>query len=146
MYYRTRETLWSLPNEFDLKPRHLILPGPNLINLQSVQYYDTDNTLHTLDPSLYLVHADSQPATIELLEGQWWPLTYLREDAVQCTYTAGYAPAGSPPDYRANVPQAIKSAMLLMVQRLYDEMEPNRMKVLNDTIDTLLGSFRVFNF
>jgi hypothetical protein len=152
-YFRAQENLWTQPGEFgsyDIRPRHLTLLRPNLLTLTSVQYYDQTNTLQTLDPTWYLVHADQEPATIELLQPYMWPIVYTREDAVQITYDAGYTPTstGSPPvfDYAANVPDSIKQAILLRVQQDYDAMTPDKWNQLQGAIDALLGSYRVFNF
>jgi hypothetical protein len=150
VWYRTQETLWSEPNGYDLKPQHIRLLRPDLLALTSVQYYDTNNALQTLDPTLYLVHSDEQAATIELLIGNFWPPTYLREDAVQIAYDAGYTPkvTGSPPvyDYAANIPVSIKRAMKLHIRQHYDPQTPDQWKMLGDGIDGCLTSYRSFNF
>jgi hypothetical protein len=151
--FLAQQTLWSEPGSFggyDIRPRHITLLRPNLLTLTSVQYYDQANTLQTLDPTWYIVHSDQEPATIELLEGYFWPVLYIREDAVQLTYDAGYTPfvSGSPPttDYAKNVPDSIKQAILLRVQQDYDAMTPDKWNQLQGAIDALLGSYRVFNF
>jgi hypothetical protein len=149
-HFRAQETLWSEPGDYDMRPRHITLLRPSLITLTSVQYYDQQNTLQTLDPSWYIVHSDQGPASIELLEGYFWPITYIREDAVQLTYDAGYPPlvSGSPPTTNdaGNVPKGIQQAILLRIQQDYDAMTPEKWNQLQGAIDTLLGSYRVFNF
>jgi hypothetical protein len=159
MLYRAQETLWNIPGDYDIRPRHLTVLKPNLLTLTSVQYYDQQNVLQTLDPASYVVHNDAAnstvtsaaPATIELLVGWWWPITYIREDAVQMNYTAGYSPLPgpeSPPviDYAANVPAQIKQAILTHVRMHYDSQTKEDYERLKDIVDNLLASFRVFNF
>jgi hypothetical protein len=149
-HFRAQETLWSEPGDYDMRPRHITLLRPNLLSVPSdgtlVQYYDQQNVLQKLDPTTYLLHVDTEPATIELLMGFFWPITYLREDAVVLNYTAGYAPVGSPPDYRANIPDGIKQGMLLHVQRQYDVMPVDRYKQMSDAIDDLIAPFKAHSF
>lgn len=118
-----RNTLWSEPASYDIEPTKIRLPLPPLAvvgNFTSLQYYDETNAQRTLSSTLYLVHPGDQPATVELKEGNFWPLTYLREDAVQATYVAGYAPDGS--DYRANIPEQILGAIYQYIEARYDGM------------------------
>ncbi len=155
IYFRAQETLWSVPGDYDIRPRHIELLRPPLLSVPEdgslVQYYDQTNTLQVLDASWYVINQDDQVATIELLQPYVWPVCYLREDAVILNYTAGYAPllAGSPPvptDYAANVPDGIKQAMLIHVQRSYDPMTPEKYTQLSEAMDDLLGGFRSFSF
>lgn len=154
----TGNSLWSLPNEYDVLPRTITLPGPALIGLPEdnydvvVEYYDSNNTLTVFDSANYIVIADSQPASVQLLEGIWWPNTYVRENAVQITYKAGYRPipgTGSPPDetdYVGNIPKQIIYGMLLDVERMFNEQSPDQDKKIQDTIDALISSQRVYIF
>lgn len=150
VFFAAQQTLWSEPDGYDWRPRHIRILRPNLLTLTSIQYHDQQNSVQTLDPTLYLVHSDEQEATVEMLEGNFWPITYLREDAVQLNYDAGYTPtsSGSPPvfDYAANVPEGIKQAMLLHVQIHYDPAMADITQMWWNTIDSLLGSYRSFNF
>ena len=150
VYFAAQQTLWSEPDGYDYRPRHIRLLRPNLLTLTSIQYYDQNNDLQTLDPTWYIVHSDEQAATVELLQPYLWPITYIREDAVKISYDAGYTPTstGSPPtyDYAANVPAGIKQAMLIHVQAHYDATDPNTNTMWQQTVDNLLGSYRSFNF
>lgn len=135
-----------------VKPYYIELPKSSpLISLDSIQYYDQNNALQTLDPAKYQVSNDAEPARIDLIWGETWPWTYERTDAVIITYKAGYMPtyAGSPrvpSDYRANVPQGIKNAIKLRVQQLYDPMTADKYKQLEDAINTMLMPFKVYTF
>lgn len=151
LYFRSQETLWSEPHGYDIRPRHVRLIRPQLISFLSMKYYDQQNVLQTVDPSTYLIHSDTQEATIELLEGFFWPILYLREDAVQLNYIAGYPPkalGGSPPrfDYAFNVPAAVKQAILLHVQLHYDPADDKITNMWWQTIDALLDPKRSYNF
>lgn len=78
-----------------------------LLSVQSVSYFDTDNTEQTLDPSFYYV-ADYG---IELQPGQSWPDVYERKDAVMIEFTAGACPPSA------------RRAILLLVAHYYENRE-----------------------
>lgn len=123
------------------------LPRPPVQSVTSVIYYDINNASQTLDPASYrLVKQGDMPAILELVGDGDWPETAVRRDAVTITYIAGYAPAGSPPDYRVNVPAALKSAMKLHVRKMFNPLPPQEMDRLDTAIENLVGGFRVERF
>lgn len=66
---------------------------------------------------------------------------------VRVTYKVGYAPkspAATQADYAANVPQAIKDAILLGAQLLVDRFDRDERPQIEATRDALLDSYRVF--
>lgn len=157
--YFPTDRIFFLPRRFYdetltdyVKPYYIELPKSSpLISLDSIQYYDQNNVLQTLDPSVYQVAADADPARIDLVWGEIWPWTYERTDACIFTYKVGYAPKplGTSPqtyDYRANVPQAIKNAIKLRVQQLYDPVTEQKYAQLQAAIDAMLASFKVWTF
>lgn len=70
------------------------LERPPLIAVTSVAYYDDDNALQELaiSPAGFAVvtHGRYRKATLRSLDGETFPSTYPRPDAVTVTYTAGY--------------------------------------------------------
>ena len=75
----------------------------------SVKYYDTDNTLQTLDDTSYHASIPTRtPAKIQPVYGTSWPDTYQRPDAVTVTYTTG------------NCPKLAEHAMKLLVGSWYE--------------------------
>jgi hypothetical protein len=92
------------------------LPRPPLQSVTSIVYDDTTGTPQTLDPTLYRVDADSEPARITPAYGEIWPTARAQTNAVRVTYTAGHGNA-------AAVPQAIKQALLLMIGHWYVNRE-----------------------
>lgn len=97
-------------------------PYPPLISVVSIEYYDADNVLQTLDTDVYTVEAPfgSQPperGSIKLADGQSWPDTFARPDAVKITFRCGYA-TGSPEF--VEVPHEITHARLLIIADLYE--------------------------
>lgn len=96
----------------------LLLPRPRLIGINSVEYIDPTGTQQTLDPSLYTVAMDAEPATLSPVWGTWWPATALhRPDAVQVTYTAGYG------NTAAAVPADLQLAILMIAAHSYENRE-----------------------
>ncbi|HUW31461.1 MAG TPA: head-tail connector protein [Planctomycetota bacterium] len=72
-------------------PSVIVLPGPPAIEVSSIQYYDLDGSLQTLDTSLYDVDTDSTPGRITVGYGDTWPAVYSIEKAIVVTYICGYA-------------------------------------------------------
>lgn len=92
--------------------------GPVKANgIVDVKYFDLANVSQTLDAGTYQVLVDhaGRPHVV-LRSGQAWPSTFARPDAVSITFKAGYGAA-------ADVPAAIKSAILLHVGHLYENRE-----------------------
>lgn len=100
------------------------LPRSPVMEVASVQYRDRDGTLVTLTADTdYLVDMAAEPATIEPVRS--WPVTGDFPDAVQITFTAGYADDGnSPPDLAANVPARAKVAVKALAAHLFEFREP----------------------
>lgn len=126
--------------------RGVELLRPPLISVSAVRYYDGLNALQTVDSDDYFV-TDSLVPKLLFVDGFSSPCTYRRPDAMQIEYIAGYPPdAGSPADYRANIPESIKQAILLGVQLQYDELTPDKRKALEGARDSLLSSYRINTF
>lgn len=135
----------------DKRPRilmqdRILLHRPPLIRVDSVRYYDGDNALQTVDPASYYA-TDEQVAELRFVSSFSAPTLYDRPDAVRVDYTAGYAPSGSPSstqaDYIGNVPQALKDAILLGVQLLYDQTTPADAEKIERMREALVQPYRV---
>ena len=108
------------------------LPFPPLITVDSFKYVDTDGTLQTLAASQYSVHDEAEPAFIIPAYQVTWPTIRQVPDAIQITFTAGYA-VGSPPDEAAaqeNVPKILKLWMQTKLATLFE----NREQIISGTI------------
>jgi len=136
--------------------RAIRLPWAPLASVTSVKYYDTasPSVLTTLADSSISPETTSEVYRVNeagsmlyLVNGEAWPTADLRHDAVQITYVAGYAPdSASPLDHAANVPDAIKSALKLLIGDMYLNREAQSMMKLdeNRTFKSLLASYREF--
>ena len=83
----------------------------------SIQYYDTNDTLQTLASSAYVVDLFAEPVRIVLAEGNTWPTTRERPDAVIYNATAGYGAAAS------DVPDDLKHAIKMIAAHWYEHRE-----------------------
>ncbi len=99
-------------------PASLLLPRPRLIGIGQLAYTDVNGAPQVLDPSLYTVGYDAEPATLTPNFGTWWPATLPNTpNAVQVTYTAGY---GNTP---AAVPSDLQLAILMLAGHWYENRE-----------------------
>lgn len=95
------------------------IPLPPLIEVLSVRYDDTAGVQQTISSLTYTVDNVSEPGWV--VPASTWPATFDGINAVRIQFRAGYLDASSPPV--ANVPNDIKSAMLLMIGTLYAQRE-----------------------
>ena len=110
------------------------LPCGPVQEIESVKYTDSDGVENTVSTDLYYLSPGGE-LCLEPFES--WPTARLRgPGAIEITYTTGYEPVvtvipgeeeGDPDteetDYGANIPQAIKQAMLLLIGEWYEQRE-----------------------
>jgi hypothetical protein len=124
----------------------LRLPRPPLVRVESVHYYNAENTLTLLDAANYYV-TDEEPAELRFAASFVPPTVFIRPDAVRVSCVVGYAPEGSPPttqeDYAANVPKQLKQAIILAVQCLYDDLQPADWTKIQLAIESMVQPYRV---
>lgn len=107
---------WELA--IDCFPAVIYLPLPPLqLPLTSIKYIDVNGNEPTLAEANYRVDARSEPARIIPAYGLTWPSTRSVTSAVVVKFVAGYG------DDPGDVPQPIRSAMLLMLGHLYEHRE-----------------------
>ena len=96
---------------------YMKLPMPPLQSVTSITYTDVDGTSAIFSSSNYLVDTISEPGRIYLKNGQSWPSVNLQVvNPIVVRYVAGYGLA-------ADVPMAIKQAMLLLAGTLFENRE-----------------------
>jgi len=106
-YPNARRTDWNV----------IYLDRSPLLSVDSVKYYDSSETLVTMDPSLYYVLLKGEPGAMVLKATSSWPDVFDRPDAVQITFTAGHGTVST------SVPAVLRSAVLLFVKHLYDNRD-----------------------
>jgi uncharacterized phiE125 gp8 family phage protein len=131
---QTRE---AVLDRFPCEP--LDLPGGNLGGIVSVVYVDPEGAEQTLAPATCEADTVSEPGRLLLADGQSWPATRCRWNAVRVRYTVGWEVA--------DVPAPIKQALLLLVAQMYEHRVP---EVIGGTIskvafavDALLDPYRL---
>lgn len=115
-------------------------------SVTDIKYYDTDDAETVLPGTDYFVDAVGQPGRVILRNGKSWPDTTLRNASGVCiTYVAGYGAA-------ADVPEAVKHAIKLLVGHLYENREAVvvgsglTVTTVPDTVEALLSLDRVLTF
>ena len=115
------------------------LPFPDVSSV-TVKYYDASNSEQTVSSANYQLLEDDGGSLVEFYANVVPPVPYVfREDAVNITLVAGYGAAA------ANVPQAIRQAMLLLVADWYDNrqtMQAGRLAQLPFSVEALLAPFK----
>ena len=92
---------------------NMVLPVLDVMSIDSIKYYDTNNELQTLSSSIYELDNN----TIIASYNQSFPLTRGFSNSVIVTYKAGYGDAAS------DVPNITKQAIYLMIGHLYENRE-----------------------
>lgn len=121
------------------------LPCPPLVSVTSVKYTDQDEVLQTLDSTLYQVDDVCEPGRIvQAWSAAAWPVAIAIPNSVRVLYVAGYDEYGSPPDYRYNVPAALKIWMGARLATLFENREQliaqQRVQIPRDFADGLLDA------
>lgn len=114
----------------------LPLPVSPVISITSVVYYDAGNMQQTLDASAYDLFADARGAYLTLQHVQSWPGTYPRNNAASVTFIAGFGDA-------ADIPEPIRQAILLIVQRLYDGADTEIDVAIDRVVHALIAPYRM---
>lgn len=107
---------------YDEFPPYMDLQVGNVASVTHVKYYDTDNTLQTLDTSQYDVDIRVKPGRIYQAEDGNFPDTYVRANSVEVEFVVGSS--------ASDVEDAIKQAMYIVIGRYYE----NRQDVVTGTI------------
>lgn len=115
----------------------ICLPLPPLRSVPSVKYTDTTGVEQTLAPAAYVVDL-SEPGTITPAFGMNWPATRSERNAVRIRFRAGYGTAAT------DVPQGLRSAILLHVGALFENREREGAQVFeNHAYDDLVFPFLI---
>ena len=100
---------------YDEFPPFMDLQVGNVASVTHVKYYDTDNTLQTLDTSEYDVDIRVKPGRIYQAEDGNFPSTYERANSVEVEFVVGSA--------ASDVEDAIKQAMYIVIGRYYENRQ-----------------------
>lgn len=98
------------------------LPRSPLLSVGTISYVDGNGTTQTdlVEDTEYTVDTDSTPGRIYLAYNQTWPTTRSQRKAVTIPFTCGYSSSSTVATQQAAVPQTLKSAVLLIIEGLFD--------------------------
>ena len=114
----------------------LAFPISPVTAIVSVAYFDAGNMQQTLDADVHDLFADARGAYVALRPRQSWPVTFNRTDAVSITFTAGFGAA-------TDVPDPIRQAILLIVQRLFDGADTEIDVAIDRVVHALIAPYRM---
>lgn len=126
------QTIKEYFSEFPESRGELLLRFPLVSSITSLAYVDEDGANQTF--ASYNSDLVSIPARLWPNYQTEWPATKEQLKAVTITYVCGYANA-------AAVPDAIKTAMYLMISRWYENRE-DTVKMLPTAAESLLNPYR----
>jgi uncharacterized phiE125 gp8 family phage protein len=133
---------WELALDCFPPEDRIRIPKPPLQSVESIKYYDTDETEHTFSADSYHVDTYSEPGRVVLKYGETWPSDTLRTaNGVIIQFTAGYS------DTAATVPEKVKQAIKVLVGHLYENREATDIKELKEVpfaVCSLLGLERIW--
>lgn len=124
----------------------LYLPKSPVLSVTSVTYEDqtTSPTTNTVSTDVYGLDNGQTTAFLYRKYNQLWPDASAQHNAVTVTFVTGYAGLGSPEDPRGNIPEAIKHAIMMMVDDAI--MTPGAKTDIqlyaNDAYKSILAAYR----
>ena len=137
------QTWYAYLNAFP-SDNFITLPFGSLQSITSIKYTDTDESQSTFSTDDYAADTYSQLGRAVLDYGSTWPTTALwPNNPIVIEFVCGYG------DARTDVPQAIRSAMKLVISDLYENRESKIVGTIsteNKTVNRLLASYRLFKF
>lgn len=129
----------------------IALPLPPVLEVVHIKYYDDDGELQTLATSVYHVIGvnGGRPGYVALKDGQSWPATDVRPEAVIIRFRCGYVDHDASP-VSGSVPEPIKQAIMLFAGTMYANRETMVIGVsvtpMPWAAEALLAPYRVFTF
>jgi uncharacterized phiE125 gp8 family phage protein len=122
----------TLDAYFDCFERYLTIPRGQVQSVTSVSYIDTAGATQTVSSTYYALDNRSRPNVVELLPRYTWPQADNRLNAITVRYIAGVSAMG-------DVPEEIRTAIMLHARYLYDGNDPDRVAA-----ERLISSKRVW--
>jgi uncharacterized phiE125 gp8 family phage protein len=139
------QTWYGYLDEFP-KCNSFALPLGNLLSVTSIAYKDSAGTSTTMTVTTdYLVDTDSDPGRIVLPYGTSWPRgTFYPTNPITIEYVCGYGATA------ASVPEAIRTAIKMVVANYYENREPmivgQLVSEVKLAVDSLLAPYRLWEF
>lgn len=137
-----QDSEWLFRNmPLPLAPVISVAPDPEIVDDPlGVRYTDPDGVLQTIAPENYQLLVNDLGPFVRFNDGFSVPGVHAQKPAVSITYRAGYA----------EVPPAIKQAMLLLVSHWYENRDAalvgEAVMALPFAVDALITPFRRIRF
>lgn len=127
----------------------LELPGGDVREIVGVFYRDSDDAEQQWSSAEYRLDDAANPARLFPKQTYVFPGHINLPAAIRVRYKVGFAPStGSPTDYAANVPEAIKLAVLMMVATWFENREDTIVGTISSQlplgVEALLQPYRVY--
>lgn len=127
------------------------LPLPPAQSITSVQYVDSNGATQTVAAADYTLDKAGEPARLVPAFGKSWPSARAVPNAVTVTFKAGYGTPGiSPDDSVSKVPEAIKTALKILIGHWYEHREAvseeQPLMPVPMALESLLWPYRVLRF
>lgn len=134
-YNRTFRATVARRVEYSSWPMERIyLDYPPLTSVDSIKYYDVDNSLQTLATSQYIVVTSTLGKSfIEWTDLAVLPDHYDRANAVQVNYTTGYVS-------REAVPEIAKNAIKVLAYAWFNDDEPQKIEAAQKAAGHLMSA------
>lgn len=126
---------WLL--SIDCFPHEIEVPFGRLQTVNSITYYDENNTLQTLSTDYYEVDTQDVIGRIRPAQGYSWPATFSRYNAVAVNFDCGYG------DTRNAVPQVIRHGVAYVAAQLFEHRDS--MKDIPEAAKAALFPYTLFN-
>lgn len=125
---------------FDSFTTFLNLPYGPVQEVTAVEYTATDGTVTAI--ASYASDLYGPVPRVSAAYNELWPTAVQTvPNAVKVRYVAGYATvAGSPTDYTSNIPQALKTAMYLLIGNWYENREATITGTINQALEIGVAS------
>lgn len=124
---------WALSVRY---PRlRIYLPKTPVQSIDSITYYDRDETEQTANVADFHLFSDVYRAWVEPRDDKDWPDVFNRPDALTINFIAGYGAAG-------DVPSNLKHAILMLLTHWYEQRSAASGANLGEVpfaVETLVG-------
>ena len=131
----TVDYCWPIVSVKGMTRYRIELPLHPVMSVSSVSYVDDNGATQTLSSLLYTVRTDGPVAYVEKAYDSTWPTIRRVPAAITVRFTVGYD--------AEDVPDEIRTAILLHVEALYDRCDEDAMKACEACRNALLDPYRI---
>lgn len=127
------------PSERATNINYLRLAHGPVQAITGITYIDENGVVQTLDPTNYVADLSRDIPRVYEAPFEYWPICLVQPGCVKVTYTVGYGAAA------ANVPQALRSAILMLLAHWYQNREAVTDGRINQPFEVPMACQRIFD-